>query len=59
MPDISLVLFIMLAVFGIVPLIGLFVIVGAIAMTFVEFLDWSDKKVTAYKNKGNTSGKRK
>lgn len=59
MPDITLVLFIMLAVCGIVPLLLLFIVAGIIVISIVLTLDWADRKITYKLQNRADNGKRK
>lgn len=59
MPDVTFVLFVMLLVFGVVPLLGIFVMTGALIVSFVWALDWVDRKYLTRKYKETNDGKRK
>ena len=59
MPDITLVLFIMLTVFGIIPLLLLFTVAGIIVISIVWTLDWADRKITYKLQNRADNGKRK
>lgn len=59
MPDITLALFIMLTVFGIIPLLLLFIAAGAIVISIVWTLDWADRKIAYKLQNRDDNGKRK